>query len=80
MALTFKLDDKQLQELRQQHAEQIEATNNLSDNLSKWLALLVETLGGHDDGQARIDAAASGLKSSTDTLDDAVQQHNKGAK
>lgn len=84
MAITFRLEDEQLKQI-------LQAVNGLSENLAKWQGQqtetidagfnsLVETLGGVTDAmvQAKINEQASGLKSSTDTLDAAVKQRNKG--
>lgn len=79
MALTFKLDDKQMQELRQQHTEQVQATNDLSDNLSKWLALLVKTFGGDDeDVQAQIQEQAAQVRAAREKLQTSVNNQTKG--
>lgn len=79
MALTFRLDDKQMQELRQQHMEQVQATNDLSDNLSKWLALLVKTFGGDDeDVQAQIQEQAAQVRAAREKLQTSVNNQTKG--
>ena len=79
MALTFKLDEKQMNELRRQHAERIEASKDLSDNLSKWLALLVKTLGGDDENiQAQINENAANVRATREKLQTAVDNQTKG--
>lgn len=78
MALTIKLDEKQMQELRQQHAEQVKASRDLSDNLGKWLALLVKTFGGEDENvQAQIDESAVNVRHVREKLQTSINNQTK---
>lgn len=78
MPLTIKLDEKQMQELRDQHAEQVKASKDLSDNLSKWLALLVKTFGGEDENvQAQIDENAARIHAAREKLQTSINNQTK---
>lgn len=75
MALNIKLDDKQMQELRRQHAERIQASKDLSDNLSKWLALLVTAISGDsEDVQPQIDEHAAQVRAVREKLQTAINK------
>lgn len=80
MALNIRIDEKQMQELRQQHAEQVQASKDLSDNLSKWLALLVKTFGGSEgeDVQPQIDQQAANVRAVREKLQTSVDNQTKG--
>jgi hypothetical protein len=80
MALTFKLDEKQMQELRRQHAEQIQSRKDLSENLAKWLALLVGAITGSDDEdvQPQIDAHAAQVRVQREKLQTAINNQTQG--
>lgn len=79
MALKIKFDESQMQELRQQHAEQVQANRDLSDNLSKWLALLVKTFGGEsEDVQPQIDQQAANVRAVREKLQTSIDNQTKG--
>lgn len=79
MALKIRFDESQMQELRQQHAERVQSNKDLSDNLSKWLALLVKAFGGEsEDVQPQIDQQAANVRAVREKLQSSVNNQPKG--